>query len=248
MFIFGPAGWAPPPTPSVQDNLIQVGINAAASATNRLTVASDASLFTAQSDDHRMTINKAGTSDTASLVFQSGWSGRAEMGLAGDDGFSIKVSADGSVWHEALSIDPSNGLVRLPARPAASAFLDGGTVNFSAGEERGFGGVAQTQGGFGLATPLAGGAAGAPLHVPANGLYQLNLTLKADSLGAITILKDSIHTMAAFDARLSGAGGRSVGFTCLMELYSGDALTVRFDDAATCYCYNGTTYLDIVRL
>lgn len=248
MFVFGASGWATSPAPAIQDNLVQIGINAAASTSNRLTVASDASLFTAQSDDHRLTINKAGTGNTASLVFQSGWSGRAEMGLAGADGLSIKVSADGSAWHDALSIDAGSGLVRLPGRPAGSAYLDGGTVNFTAAEERGFAGMAQTQGGFSLGAPLAGGTAGAPLIVPANGLYQLNLTLKADSLGAVTILKDATYSMAAFDGRLSSAGGRTVTFTCLMELYSGDGLTLRFDDAATCYCYNGTTYLDIVRL
>lgn len=248
IFVYGPSGWAAPPAPSTQDNLAQVGINAAASPTNRLTVASDASLFTAQANDHRMTINKAGAGDTASLVFQSGWSGRAEMGLSGEDGFSIKVSADGSAWHDALSIDPASGLVRMPERPAGTAYMDGGTVTFAPGDTRGFAGLAQSQGGLSLGTPLAGGVAGAPLIIPANGLYQLNLTLKADSLGGVTIFKNAIDAMAAFDARLSSAGGRTVTFTCLLDLYTGDELILRFDDAATCYCYNGTTYLDLVRL
>lgn len=248
IFVYGAAGWATPRAPSTQDNLFQVGINATASSANRLTVASDASLFTAQTHDHRLTINKASLGDTASLVFQSGWSGRAEMGLAGEDGFSIKVSADGSTWHDALSIDPSSGLVRTPARPAASAYIDGGTVNFSPGDVRGFAGLAQFQGGFSLGTALGGGTTGAPLIIPADGLYQLSLTLKADSLGAVTLFKNATYSMAAFDARLASAGGRTVTFTCLLDLYNGDELTLRFDDAATCYCYNGTTYLDIVRL
>lgn len=248
IFVYGASGWAAPPAPTTQDNLAQVGINAAASSSNRLTVASDASLFTAQVDDHRMTINKAGTGDTASLVFQSGWSARAEMGLAGEDGFSIKVSADGSAWHDALSIAPSSGLVRMPARPAGTAYIDGGTVTFSPGDVRGFAGLAQAQGGVSLGTPLVGGTTGAPLIVPADGLYQLSLTLKADSLGAVTIFKNATYSMAAFDARLTSAGGRMMTFTCLLDLYNGDELTLRFDDAATCYCYNGTTYLDLVRL
>lgn len=248
IFIYGASGWAAPPAPSTQDNLAQVGINAAASPTNRLTVASDASLFTAHANDHRMTINKAAAGDTASLMFQSGWSGRAEMGLAGEDGFCLRVSADGSTWHDALSIDASSGLVSLPARPAGTAYIDGGTVTFSPGDIRGFAGFARAQGGFTLGAPLAGGTTGAPLIIPADGLYQLGLTLKADSLGGVTIFKNATYSMAAFDARLSSAGGRMVTFNCLLDLYNGDELTLRFDDAATCYCYNGTTYLDLVRL
>lgn len=248
IFVYGASGWTTPPAPSTQDNLSQVGINAAASSYNRLTVASDASLFTAQTNDHRLTVNKTSLGDIASVVFQSGWSGRAEIGLAGEDGFSIKVSADGSVWHDALSIDPSSGLVRTPARPAASAYIDGGTVNFSPGDVRGFAGLAQSQGGFDLGTLLTGGTTGAPLIIPADGLYQLNLTLKADVLGGVTIFKNQTYSMAAFDGRLSSAGGRTVTFTCLLDLYNGDELTLRFDDEATCYCYNGTTYLDLVRL
>lgn len=248
IFVYGASGWAAPTAPSTQDNLAQVGINAAASSTNRLTVASNASLFTAQANDHRMTINKVAAGDTASVMFQSGWSGRAEMGLAGEDGFSIKVSADASTWHDALSIDPSSGLVSLPARPAGTAYIDGGTVSFSPGDIRGFAGLARAQGGLTLGAPLAGGTTGAPLIIPADGLYQLSLTLKADSLGGVTIFKDATYSMATFDARLTSAGGRTVTFNCLLDLYNGDELTLRFDDAATCYCYNGTTYLDLVRL
>ena len=37
-----------------------------------------------------------------SLLFQSGWGGRAELGLIGDDDLSLKVSPDGGAWHEAL--------------------------------------------------------------------------------------------------------------------------------------------------
>ena len=58
---------------------------------------------------HQIKINKASASDTASLLYQSGWAGRAEMGLSGSDDFSIKVSANGSDWLAALVIDKATG-------------------------------------------------------------------------------------------------------------------------------------------
>lgn len=96
-------------------NPSQLGINATADAVNRLAVGSDASLFSHDSaGDHRMVINKAQTADTASLVFQSGWSGRAEMGLTGSDDFAFKVSADGSNFVDALTIDAATGVPDFP--------------------------------------------------------------------------------------------------------------------------------------
>ena len=95
----------------------QLGINTSADATNRLAVASAASLLTHEGGGHQLKINKAASGDTASLLFQTDWSGRAEMGLAGDDDFHMKVSADGSAWHEVIVIDRASGRVRLPATP-----------------------------------------------------------------------------------------------------------------------------------
>ena len=63
-----------------------------------------------------MKVNKAGTADTASLLFQSGWTGHAEMGLAGDTAFSVKISPDGSQWHQALRLDP--GAQEIALAPA----------------------------------------------------------------------------------------------------------------------------------
>ncbi|MCH5377498.1 MAG: DUF2793 domain-containing protein [Planctomycetes bacterium] len=96
-------------------NVAQVGINAASNATNRLTVASAATLFTHDGDDHRLKINKAANVDTASLLFQSNWIGHAEMGLTGGKNFSVRVSDDGSSFVDALSADAATGIVRFPA-------------------------------------------------------------------------------------------------------------------------------------
>jgi hypothetical protein len=95
--------------------LAKFGINVAADLTNRLAVSADASLFTHAGTSHRLKLNKASAADTASVIFQDNGSGRAEIGLAGDDALHLKVSPDGSAWSEALSIAQSSGLVTLPA-------------------------------------------------------------------------------------------------------------------------------------
>ena len=109
------------------ENLEGVGIGTAFDGVNRLAVASEASLFTHSGTSHQVKINKAGTADTASLLFQSGWTGHAEMGLAGDTAFSIKVSPDGSAWHEAMRLDPgAQEIVLAPAGAERAVLSDTG--------------------------------------------------------------------------------------------------------------------------
>ncbi|AZO80468.1 MULTISPECIES: DUF2793 domain-containing protein [unclassified Bosea (in: a-proteobacteria)] len=91
------------------------GVNTTADTTTRLAVAADASLFNHAGTDHRLKLNKAAAARTASLLFQDSHSGRAEIGLAGDDQLRIKVSPDGASWTEALVVDRTSGLVTLPA-------------------------------------------------------------------------------------------------------------------------------------
>lgn len=93
--------------------LPKLGINASADATNRLTVASSASLFNHQGAGHQLKLNKASDSDTASVLFQSNWSGHAEMGLMGDNHWRIKVSPDGSSWTEAIRVDATTAAVTM---------------------------------------------------------------------------------------------------------------------------------------
>lgn len=105
---------------SLGAGLPHLGINTSADSTNRLAVAADASLFTHAGSGHQLKLNKAAAGDTASLLYQSNWSGRAEMGLAGDNNWRLKVSADGSGWIDALTIDAATGAASVAAsfRPA----------------------------------------------------------------------------------------------------------------------------------
>lgn len=102
--------WDTPPLPDLS-MIDGVGINTVYGATNRLAVSAPATLLNHEGAGHQLKINKAATGETASLLFQSNWSGRAEMGLNGGDDFSIKVSSDGSGWTQALKVDSGNGTV-----------------------------------------------------------------------------------------------------------------------------------------
>jgi hypothetical protein len=91
-----------------------VGVNASADATNRLAVSSPASLFNHEGAGHQLKINKAAATNTAALLLQTAFSGRAEVGLAGDDNLRVKVSADGATWRDAIVVDRTSGAVTLP--------------------------------------------------------------------------------------------------------------------------------------
>jgi len=108
--------------------LPKFGINAAADMTNRLAVSADASLFSHAGSSHRLKLSKASAADTASVIYQDNGSGRAELGLAGDDALHLKVSPDGSAWTEAL-IAQSSGLVTLPAGQLAFPATQNPSVN-----------------------------------------------------------------------------------------------------------------------
>lgn len=101
--------WQAASGPSTVNPVPMVGINASADAANRLTVAAPATLLNHEGAGHQLKVNKAAASDTGSLLFQTGFSGRAEMGLAGSDDFSFKVSPDGAAWNVAISIDRNTG-------------------------------------------------------------------------------------------------------------------------------------------
>lgn len=125
------------------------GVNATADTTNRFAVSSDASLFSHAGSDHQLKLNKAAAGNTASVLFQSNWSGRAEFGLAGDDDFRVKVSPDGSAWHDALAIDRASGGASLPASPWATGtnLLINGDMAIN---QRGFAGGALAAAAYGF--------------------------------------------------------------------------------------------------
>ncbi|MEP1332281.1 MAG: hypothetical protein ABJK43_06255 [Lentilitoribacter sp.] len=92
----------------------KLGINTLADDTNRLSVRSDAILLTTDSGDIRTVVNKGASSDTASLLFQTNFEGRAEVGLTGGDNLHFKVSKDGAIFHDSIILDGATGKADFP--------------------------------------------------------------------------------------------------------------------------------------
>src|SRR5690606_2373834 len=64
--------------------------------------------------DLRYTMNKEGSANVLSLLMQSGWDGRAELGLVGDDNLRVRVSTDGDTWRDGMVIDAASGRASFP--------------------------------------------------------------------------------------------------------------------------------------
>ena len=96
-------------------NLALLGVGTTADATNPFSAKLNNALWVAKTvaeggDGHlRYKMSKESAAKTLSLLFQDNFSGRAEIGLTGDDDFHFKVSADGSSWLDAITIDKSTG-------------------------------------------------------------------------------------------------------------------------------------------
>ena len=121
LVVFDGAAWTDYGSLISVQNIPHVGVNTTADSINKLSVQSEAALFSGLpvsdggSGDVRVTLSKQTSANTATLLFQDNFSGRVEIGLAGDDDFHFKVSPDGSAWSEALKLSASSGAVSLPA-------------------------------------------------------------------------------------------------------------------------------------
>ena len=122
LLVFNGAAWIGAAT----QNAALVGVNTTADSTNRLAVSSAAVLFNHAGSGVQVKLNKSGDGDTASFLFQKGWSGRAEIGLIGGNDFAFKTSPDGSAFATGLTlVAAADGVPKLPgftvsSLPAAS--------------------------------------------------------------------------------------------------------------------------------
>jgi hypothetical protein len=237
--VFDGSGWSDLKLPLRQD---MFGVNASPDAYNRLSVSAPASLFNHAGGGHQLKINRAGDAETASLLFQSNFSGRAELGIAGDNSLSFKVSPDGATWTSALVIDPS-GTPRMPNRPACRAALNPSSFTPAPDIQSGFQSFSVNQGRFALGAALPAGR-GQKLVVPAPGLYLivLNVLPLASSGHAVSLVRNDTTTLLAVRGNAASAGIAN-GMTTLATLDAGDTLALKHSGTAELDCGPGKTEL-----
>ena len=190
--VYNGSSWVPVSSGSSAESVARFGVNATADTVNRLAVNADAVLFSYDASgtgtgDVRIVINKEASTNIGSQIFQSGASGRAEIGLVSDDKLQIKLSADGTNWEQAMTFDPATQYVGFGVAQPSHRLDVNGPIRL-----RGPGGVTQS----------------GELH-----LYFANennrATIKTDNSGAIHFLTGIAGV--ASRAMISNTGGLTVG-------------------------------------
>jgi len=115
------SAWVLAGATSELQGITRFGLGMAADGTHPFAVKAETPLWSAAyageggSGDVKLMLNKEAPADTAALQFYDDFSGRAEIGLVGNDDFSLRVSPDGSAWNDAIVADKDDGTVRFPA-------------------------------------------------------------------------------------------------------------------------------------
>lgn len=97
------------------DSFLGLG-GASGDSTNRLSINTPAVLINRATDDVQVKLNKQAAGNSATFLFQTNFSGRAEIGTSGDDNFSFKTSTDGSNFDTGLVlVAGADGVPRVPS-------------------------------------------------------------------------------------------------------------------------------------
>lgn len=194
------SAWVPTFTaPTSFANLTMLGVNTTADATNKLSVSSSAILFNNIGNDIQVKLNKNAAGDKASFLFQTGFSGRAEFGLLGDDNFTLKVSPNGSTFYNALKMLAGSGRVALKANGSglSGAGTTQGTATVIANQTNEFTTVAASS--------------GAILPSPEQGEFIYVANAGANALAMYPASGHTINALAA-NAPFSLAAGKNAVF------------------------------------
>lgn len=205
----GSAWVAVSPTLSAPQNLDLLGVGTTADASSPFAAKLNQALWTARyasedgNGDLRYTLNKESAGGTLSVLLQSDWSGRAEIGLIGNDDLTMKVSTDGSAWKEAIRIDGASGAATFPFTPALNGLAglsgaSGAFVRFTGAD------TAAMQSILGPVSQAGGVPTGALIErgSNANGVYARFAdgtqicSKRITGLGPITITMDALFRSA----------------------------------------------------
>jgi hypothetical protein len=203
---FDGSTWVAGGVPTSLQNMQLVGVNASADATSKFVVSSDATLFNHNGASHQMKFNKNAAADSASLIWQTGFSGRAEIGTTGDDDFHFKVSGNGSAWLEALTINRTSGVVSLPQGLGAFPTFTGSSKGVVPASGGGTTTYLRADGTW-TAPPAAGGGA-SPFYKTGPGRWHVNSpdTTTLTTSAAIANRFDLAPWICPFDVAVDQVG------------------------------------------
>lgn len=128
---WAPLGGGAGASPTEIQEATRIGLGATATAAEPLAARLNAALFTARTAAQGGTgslwvkLNKEAAGGDAGHLFQANFVTRALAGLFGSNRFRVAVSADGSTFRDAISIDETTGIVdqpRLPRFKASTSF------------------------------------------------------------------------------------------------------------------------------
>lgn len=176
MIFYDGQSWQPLQASQSNAEQIQLlGINAPANEAERLVVSTNKSLFSHEGSDHKLYVNKASENDIASIIFQSDYAGHAELGLTGTNDLSIKLSADGLTWTNAMVFDKEHALAKTPNKPYFRAVPNASHPTQSHALPLKFDAlVKQTGNGF--------DSASSQYTVPLTGLYSFSVNARFDAM------------------------------------------------------------------
>ena len=207
--------WGPALAAIGEIEVSRLGVGTAASAANPLAAKLNQALLAGRgrgeggSGDLRLVLNKEAGARVASLILQSAYSGRAEIGLVGDDDLRLKVSADGQAWTEALRIDRATGQVSFPAGASVPGGLRNRLINgaFQVNQRGYASGAALAAGAYGHDRWKAGAAGCAYTFAP--GAVETVITLGSGSL--VQVIEAGHVAGGALALSWTGNAGGRVG-------------------------------------
>jgi hypothetical protein len=215
-------------------NLALLGVGTTADSTNPFSAKLNNTLWAAKTvaeggdGNLRYKLSKESAAKTLSLLMQTNFSGRAEIGLTGDDDFHFKVSSDGSTWIDAIKVAGASGAVAITAANAlALAAGRQGATNPALWVDAS---AASCVTGLSIAAKAAGsrlllavGSTGVDegLSIDARGAGTIRLG--AGSTGAIEHSRNAVPT---------ASDGAALGTTSLMwsDLFLASGAVVNFDN------------------
>lgn len=219
--------------PTELQEMTLLGIGTTADTTNPISAKLNNVLWAAKTvaeggdGNLRYKLSKESAAKTLSFLFQDNFSGRAEIGLTGDDDFHFKVSPDGTAWLEAIKIDRTTGKVSFPVSGGPRELLTANRTYYvrTDGSDSN-NGLANTSGGAFLTLQAAWNAilkldlGGFSVTVQiADGTYTAGLMISSPAIGGNVTFQGNHTTPANVLVSTSG--------TCVYNSASGFILNLR---------------------